>query len=592
VPPGIGDAYWPLVKMRSTVKTLWGEDSADVLIVDDGSNKNRALEYVRRFPFVNRCGYLPKAANDTKWKPIWTDAYLRDGRTRFIGVDGCDLFLAYNGITRWGRSLEDVDQDATCEWFPPYHATVGELEAVQELRSQHGKWIVAYFVPWGMYREWLRELKPETIASAISECMAAAGASKALLPGASWDKGSPLAIALEKLLPGKLVNLSGQTTFDQASALIRGSCGVVGFPCGLSMMGVQLRKPTLLIWNKYFVERFWWNAVAPASWGSWYLPMDTAGFDPLRAADAFARLAHPDYSSKPTTEMSKQTRSLDMQMRMMSVLGDKAFKGQGAVHSRADANLRTPQTVIPAPPSPLDTKSFIVAAVLRSGGWCGQEDVVRLFRAVRRNVGRAKIECALFTDITSNRAGSMGEDRLVPLLHGWPGWWSKAELFRGDWRKGDERPVLYLDLDTAVTGDLTSVLVPAFSEVGKGAIVMLEDFGSERGIRVGCAASGVMVWSGNFTAPYEERVRIGISEAAPWWAEQEAIENCARASDKKVSFLQKITPANSVISYKWQAAVGGVPKEKLSEATKLVCFHGRPRPSEITGVQWLEEALS
>nr|WP_145924153.1 hypothetical protein [Halomonas elongata] len=40
-----------------------------------------------------------------------------------------------------------------------------------------------------------------------------------------------------------------------------------------------------------------------------------------------------------------------------------------------------------------------------------------------------------------------------PLAHGWPGWWSKLELFRP--HGGD---LLYLDLDTVVRGDLQPLI--------------------------------------------------------------------------------------------------------------------------------------
>jgi hypothetical protein len=47
---------------------------------------------------------------------------------------------------------------------------------------------------------------------------------------------------------------------------------------------------------------------------------------------------------------------------------------------------------------------------------------------------------------------------VIPLLHGWPGWWSKIELFRPDLQPV---PVLYLDLDTVILGNIDKLLLCA-----------------------------------------------------------------------------------------------------------------------------------
>lgn len=55
---------------------------------------------------------------------------------------------------------------------------------------------------------------------------------------------------------------------------------------------------------------------------------------------------------------------------------------------------------------------------------------------------------------------------VIPLVHGWDGWWSKVELFRPGALSG---PVLYLDLDTLVVNDITDMAGPF------DGMVMLED---------------------------------------------------------------------------------------------------------------------
>jgi len=46
------------------------------------------------------------------------------------------------------------------------------------------------------------------------------------------------------------------------------------------------------------------------------------------------------------------------------------------------------------------------------------------------------------------------EDADIELEHGWPGWWSKLELFRPD----IPRPFIYVDLDSFILGDISPLM--------------------------------------------------------------------------------------------------------------------------------------
>lgn len=83
-----------------------------------------------------------------------------------------------------------------------------------------------------------------------------------------------------------------------------------------------------------------------------------------------------------------------------------------------------------------------VALVCRSGGEYGPEHVEKLGRQV-----------AGFSP-PSTRIEVLDDARLV---HGWPGWWSKIELFRPGLFPEGER-VVFLDLDTLVLAPLTPLL--------------------------------------------------------------------------------------------------------------------------------------
>lgn len=147
---------------------------------------------------------------------------------------------------------------------------------------------------------------------------------------------------------------------------------------------------------------------------------------------------------------------------------------------------------------------------------------------------------------------------VIPLRYGWPGWWSKLELFR----PGIEGDLLYLDLDTVVLGDL--------SEFDVGTTTVLRDFYAPD--RMG---SGLMyltemdrpqVWA-SFTQDPERHMRECVTQER--WGDQGFLQGVLVAQR-----WQDVLPGR-VVSYKAHCA-GGVPS-----GAKVVCFHGKPRPWEI-----------
>lgn len=151
------------------------------------------------------------------------------------------------------------------------------------------------------------------------------------------------------------------------------------------------------------------------------------------------------------------------------------------------------------------------------------------------------------------------------LVHGWPGWWAKLELFRPDVFNPGSR-ILYLDLDTTITGDLSDLLSQA------APFVALEDFYRRppivpfRGI-----ASGILQWTaGDRIDIFEDFAANadGIMRWAGRGGDQRVIE---RVMAGRATFWQDVTPGQ-VVSYKVHCR-DGVP-----EGARVVCFHGRPKP--------------
>ncbi|MDZ7711703.1 MAG: hypothetical protein U5L06_00620 [Rhodovibrio sp.] len=192
-----------------------------------------------------------------------------------------------------------------------------------------------------------------------------------------------------------------------------------------------------------------------------------------------------------------------------------------------------------------------VACVLRSGGDYGPEYVKRLRAGVGRHLPGAVWVC--LSDVP--------EAATHPLQHGWPGWWSKMELFTPGLLTG---PTLYLDLDTVVVGDLADIA----AAVPRDGFAMLQDFTRPDGY-----GSGVMGWFGDWSRLYSAFAADPAGHQARYatgarWGDQAFIRDhigCRPAT------WQDAVP-RQIVSYK----VHG----RTADA-RLVCFHGRPRPAEV-----------
>lgn len=149
----------------------------------------------------------------------------------------------------------------------------------------------------------------------------------------------------------------------------------------------------------------------------------------------------------------------------------------------------------------------------------------------------------------------------LPLQCGWPGWWSKMELF-ARFRVGR---TVYFDLDTVITGDIS----PLFRLYGP--FYMLADF-----YKPNRRGSGVMVWNGDHVGLFDQfRPVQHMKEyrTPAKWGDQQFIYDHLRSEP---GALQNACPG-LIASYK-----AGTAAEKLRAG--VVCYHGKPRPHE-TGWQ-------
>jgi len=164
--------------------------------------------------------------------------------------------------------------------------------------------------------------------------------------------------------------------------------------------------------------------------------------------------------------------------------------------------------------------------------------------------------------------------KTIPLEHGWPGWWSKIELFKpGVFEEG--RSILYIDLDTVVCRDITHLF---------GAIdcdlILLRDFYRP----TTHFGTGMMGWTaGQMSQIYDTFAADPDKFMRQFRSDQEFIQMLIPPS--WVRFWQDEFPGH-VVSYKVHCS------RALPGDAHVVCFHGKPRPnSQEVRIQspWMKE---
>jgi hypothetical protein len=192
-----------------------------------------------------------------------------------------------------------------------------------------------------------------------------------------------------------------------------------------------------------------------------------------------------------------------------------------------------------------------VACVLRSGGEYSARWVHALAEGVERWSPGMRFVC--LTDVAGWTLPNPHQK--IALVHDWRGWWSKLEMFRPDVLQLG--PVLLLDLDTLVVGDLA----PFFEY--PGPLAMLNDFNLS-----GRAQSGVMLLR---PGPETECVWRTFSAAPDEYMRRYRGDGEWLHAHTRPDRLQDMFPGK-IVSFKKHCR-----KAPPGGDVRLVSGHGRPR---------------
>ena len=211
----------------------------------------------------------------------------------------------------------------------------------------------------------------------------------------------------------------------------------------------------------------------------------------------------------------------------------------------------------------MNTHNITIALVLKTGGETYDHRYVNnIVDGLKANITIPhKIVC--LTD--DPRGLSYDIDRIVKFKHDWPKWWGKIELFRPG-VFGDEQ-IFFFDLDTFIVGDLNNILSY------DGIFCALQDFYQPHHM-----GSGIMSWHGESVHKIYESFRVHATKYM----------NNTPGGDQvfinqhvpRIDYFQLRFP-REIISYKVHC-VKGTGHSMVPDDARVICFHGKPRPHEIT----------
>ncbi len=207
-------------------------------------------------------------------------------------------------------------------------------------------------------------------------------------------------------------------------------------------------------------------------------------------------------------------------------------------------------------------KKLTVAMVLKTGGTYDYNYVNALANGLRAH-STVDYEIVCLTDNPQGFNNNI--DKVIYFDHNYPKWWGKIELFRPD-LFSDEK-VFFFDLDTIIVDNIDEILKLNVEFSG------LRDFYTMNSL-----GSGLMAWTPSprlhkmYTdfVPNAQRIIETYSVGDQRWFDE---------TKPSIVYLQDMFP-NNIVSFKKHCLKQN--KVTIPPKSKIVCFHGVPKPHNIT----------
>ena len=205
---------------------------------------------------------------------------------------------------------------------------------------------------------------------------------------------------------------------------------------------------------------------------------------------------------------------------------------------------------------------------IRWGDKFGPEYVRKLYDAVRRHL-TIPYRFICFTDDVGNP--ELSDIYSISLDEGLEGWWNKMVIYDPFHTKHMADKRIWIDLDTVIVDNID------FLAEYDGDLAMLDDFYFNKR-----EAAGLLVFNGPACGYIWEAFNGVRPTYIKMGSDGTATAHIAHTAGKPPDRIQKIWPSK-VVSYKVHC------KEGVPRGTSIVCFHGQPRPADVSDLDWMKE---
>ncbi|TMW60198.1 hypothetical protein Poli38472_000240 [Pythium oligandrum] len=198
--------------------------------------------------------------------------------------------------------------------------------------------------------------------------------------------------------------------------------------------------------------------------------------------------------------------------------------------------------------------------------------VDKLCSSIRRNVDAEQVEVE-FVCLTDDPQGITSPDiAVIPLEDNWNGWWNKIQLFSPRIAGQLREHCVYIDLDTVIVGDVTSLLQT--STRTSFALLRTDDMANER--RTGGYNSSIIVWHnvGDIYQSLYEVLKTHFSGISTYIYK---LDHWFEMMLPHVAFVDDLEPQHVV---EYQSLEGD--ERKVPENARVVCFPLQPKPHQAT----------
>lgn len=236
VPPGVGDSYWCLTKMKAFKRHY---DIKHLTLAILKTSKDRAIEWRHMVDFVDDARYVNFSPGEAE-----RTGFARD--VRFL-----NFVMWPNAIVDKGIHLRD--------WLPEL-----ELDLDFEVRTQlvpdvaPGS-VVLYASSKEVNRAWLPRARGDFWIQLALEIKARFGAPPVLI-GAGWDDEN------SRLVAPHTQGLVGKTSLREVAWILKHAKAVVGIICGMTIVANHFRVPTVALSPDKFKPAFPYTWVDRQPW--------------------------------------------------------------------------------------------------------------------------------------------------------------------------------------------------------------------------------------------------------------------------------------------------------------------------------------